>query len=244
MALNALAKEKNVEIVKLRREVKIIQVKLKLLEKSESESSTGEASLEQSLRTLGAPMDRSVTSEMNAAGEVDSKQRNKWEELALESKIVNRIHHSQIMSVVISQPKPLTDSVGTALVHCDVTKSVNVSSCGDNSKSTLLSTNLSPPGTSPPMQQPQSLVHPIQIKIALNDFRANDLVLIEFDSPSGHYRLFSVTNTPYFLHEDCYERLGVNTQSRPGETRLDFLAFLFDCSLTYYLNSCCFWSYI
>ena len=218
----------------------MLQVKLKLLEKSESESSTGEASLEQSLRTLGAPMDRSVTSEMDAGGEVDSKQRNKWKELASESIIVNRIHHSQSMSVVISQPKPLTDSVGTALVHCDVTKSVNVSSCRDNSKSTLLSTNLSAPGTSPPMQQPQSLVLPIQIKIALNDFRANDLVLIEFDSPSGHYRLFSVTNTPYFLHEECYERLGVNTQSSPGETRLDFLAFLFDCSLTYYLNSCCF----
>ena len=78
----------------------MLQVKLKLLEKSESESSTGEASLEQSLRTLGAPMDRSVTSEMDAAGEVDSKQRNKWKELASESITVNRIHHSQSMSVV------------------------------------------------------------------------------------------------------------------------------------------------
>ena len=45
---------------------------------------------------------------------------------------------------------------------------------------------------------------PTQIKIAVNDFRPNDLILVLYDESSAHYRIFSITNTLYFLHYDSF----------------------------------------
>ena len=66
------------------------------------------------------------------------------------------------------------------------------------------------PSNDSPKRSVASVDLSTQIKIAVNDFKRNDLVLVLYDEFSTQYRIFSVTNTPYFLHYESSSEINLS----------------------------------
>ena len=120
----------------------------------------------------------------------------------------------------LSRMNDITSDDLTASVTQSVI-TVPPSAANENSASTR---NMLPLSTTASMQQHSTIVNtsvgiPTQIKIAVNDFRPNDLILVLYDESSTHYRIFSITNTPYFLNYDSFPDFQIT--SSPGKLKMN-----------------------
>ena len=214
MALSALSKEKNSQILQLRKEIKLLKGQLKTWEKFSAESGSEDNFSDKKLWNLGVPMSRTTNYDLERSLEDRNLVTNNTVPKRIDD--YNPFDQSKSLSVVVDQPKPMTDSEATVF-EAEAAKSVNASNSKLLEQSLFDKSEEMSTSTAAENQMTATLSASVyQIKIVLNDFRANDLVLIEFDQLSGHYKLISVANTPYFLHEGCYERLGIDLQSKAG----------------------------
>ena len=224
LALSALSKEKNGEIVKLRDEVKKLKEELEVLRGSVKDSASQESVAEilshgcnsGANATEAHGNERPLPPQVGVKNIEGSEERR---ESQLETLPLPNLEEAHLSTVVSSSPSKLyQDNLqGSVADSVHLNKSTIEASTVD--ESLQIDSNSEARGAKSSLTVNQRCIG-LKMRIALNEFTTNDLVLLVYDLSCGHYKLFSVTSTPYFLHEDCYSQLGVRIhqlENPPGE---------------------------